>query len=119
MGIVAGDADHREVPRREDQRADGARIVDTLAAVAFARELIDIDSTTGIEQAAGEWLVRELERRGYRVERPPRARGPAPGRPPPAASTCSRATQRRSSCCPRTSTACRRSSPRRSATENC
>jgi len=45
--------------------------VDTLGAVAFARELIDIDSTTGLEQAAGEWLVRQLERRGYRVERQP------------------------------------------------
>ncbi len=45
--------------------------MDTLGAVAFARELIDIDSTTGLEQAAGEWLVRQLERRGYRVERQP------------------------------------------------
>src|SRR3954454_11391667 len=71
MGTVAGDPDHREVPRREDQRADGARVVDTLGAVAFARELIDIDSTTGLKQAAGEWLVRQLERRGYRVARPP------------------------------------------------
>jgi acetylornithine deacetylase len=35
----------------------------------FARALIDIDSTTFREQAAGEWLAADLERRGYRVER--------------------------------------------------
>jgi len=43
--------------------------MDTLEAVAFARALIDIDSTTGLEQAAGEWLAADLERRGYQVER--------------------------------------------------
>jgi acetylornithine deacetylase len=43
--------------------------VDTLGAVAFARALIDIDSTTGLEQAAGEWLAADLERRGYQIER--------------------------------------------------
>jgi hypothetical protein len=32
--------------------------------VGFARELIDIDSTTGREQAAGEWLSSQLEQRG-------------------------------------------------------
>ena len=31
--------------------------MDTLAAVAFARRLIDIDSTTGREQEAGVWLA--------------------------------------------------------------
>jgi acetylornithine deacetylase len=49
--------------------------MDTLAAVAFARELIDIDSTTGREQTAGEWLARQLESRGYHVERQPVAGG--------------------------------------------
>ena len=43
--------------------------MDTLEAVAFARALIDIDSTTGLEQAAGEWLAADLEGRGYQVER--------------------------------------------------
>src|SRR5262249_21944549 len=60
---------HREVPRREDQRANGARVMDTLETVAFARALVDIDSTTGREQTCGEWLASELERRGYRVTR--------------------------------------------------
>jgi acetylornithine deacetylase len=49
--------------------------MDTLAAVAFARHLIDIDSTTGVEQACGEWLASDLERRGYRVTRQPVADG--------------------------------------------
>ena len=49
--------------------------MDTLAAVAFARELIDIDSTTGREQRAGEWLAANLERLGYRVDRQPVADG--------------------------------------------
>jgi acetylornithine deacetylase len=43
--------------------------MDTLAAVAFARHLIDIDSTTGREQAAGSWLASQLEELGYRVDR--------------------------------------------------
>ena len=33
----------------------------------FARELIDIDSTTGREQAAGEWLASRLRAMGYTV----------------------------------------------------
>jgi acetylornithine deacetylase len=49
--------------------------MDTVAAVAFARELIDIDSTTGKEQAAGEWLATRLARLGYAVERQPVADG--------------------------------------------
>jgi acetylornithine deacetylase len=49
--------------------------MDTLAAITFARGLIDIDSTTGREQACGEWLATELERRGYRVTRQPVADG--------------------------------------------
>jgi acetylornithine deacetylase len=43
--------------------------MDQIDLVAFARSLIDIDSTTGREQEAGEWLGRELERRGYSVTR--------------------------------------------------
>lgn len=49
--------------------------MDTLAAVAFARELIDIDSTTGREQAAAAWLAATLEAFGYTVERQPVANG--------------------------------------------
>lgn len=49
--------------------------MDTVGAVAFARELVDIDSTTGREQAAGEWLASRLERIGYRVDRQPVADG--------------------------------------------
>ena len=49
--------------------------MDPLNLVDFARALIDIDSTTGREQAAGEWLASALERRGYRVERQPVADG--------------------------------------------
>ena len=49
--------------------------MDTLAALAFARQLIDIDSTTGREQAAGEWLAGQLEHLGYAVDRQPVADG--------------------------------------------
>ena len=45
--------------------------MDSVAAVAFARELIDIDSTTGKEQPAGEWLAARLAGLGYAVERQP------------------------------------------------
>ena len=57
VGPLGRDAHHRQVPRRENVGEDGPRIMDTLAAVAFARTLIDIDSTTGREQEAGEWLA--------------------------------------------------------------
>jgi acetylornithine deacetylase len=40
-------------------------------AVDFARELIDIDSTTGREHAAGEWLEARLRAMGYRVDQQP------------------------------------------------
>ena len=43
--------------------------------VAFARSLIDIDSTTGREAEAGAWLVRFLRDRGYRVVEQPIAGG--------------------------------------------
>ena len=49
--------------------------MDTLGTVAFARELIDIDSTTGREQAAGAWLAAKLEALGYTVEQQPVANG--------------------------------------------
>ena len=42
--------------------------MDPLNVVSFARELIDIDSTTGREHAAGQWLTRSLERLGYDVD---------------------------------------------------
>jgi acetylornithine deacetylase len=37
----------------------------------FARELIDIDSTTGKEQAAGDWLAARLRALGYHVDEQP------------------------------------------------
>jgi acetylornithine deacetylase len=49
--------------------------MDTVRAIAFARDLIDIDSTTGREQAAAEWLAAQLEKLGYRVDRQPVADG--------------------------------------------
>jgi acetylornithine deacetylase len=46
-----------------------------LDVVAFARGLIDIDSTTGKEAEVGEWLARMLRDRGYHVEAQPVAKG--------------------------------------------
>jgi acetylornithine deacetylase len=43
--------------------------------VTFARELIDIDSTTGREQAAGTWLARQLRDLDYQVVEQPVANG--------------------------------------------
>ena len=43
--------------------------MDPLNLVEFARALVDIDSTTGREQAAGEHLASALARLGYTVER--------------------------------------------------
>ena len=43
----------------------------SLDAVAFARALINIDSTTGREAEAGRWLSRELRERGYTVVEQP------------------------------------------------
>lgn len=43
--------------------------------VDFARALIDIDSTTGREQQAGEWLAAELRRLGYQVTEQPVGNG--------------------------------------------
>jgi acetylornithine deacetylase len=43
--------------------------MDTLDAIRFARKLIDIDSTTGSEAEAGEWLAGHLASLGYSVAR--------------------------------------------------
>jgi acetylornithine deacetylase len=51
--------------------------MDPLSVVAFARGLIDIDSTTGREHEAGDWLASELARLGYTVTRQPVAAGRA------------------------------------------
>lgn len=45
--------------------------MDTLTAAAFARELIDIDSTTGQEAEAGRWLASRLHGLGYTVVEQP------------------------------------------------
>jgi acetylornithine deacetylase len=45
--------------------------MDTLDALRFARELIDIDSTTGKEAEAGEWLASSLTTLGYTVTKQP------------------------------------------------
>ncbi|MGH9330970.1 MAG: M20/M25/M40 family metallo-hydrolase, partial [Vicinamibacterales bacterium] len=45
--------------------------MDPLDPVAFARELIDIDSTTGREREAGDWLAARLRREGFEVEEQP------------------------------------------------
>jgi acetylornithine deacetylase len=45
--------------------------MDTLEAFRFARALVDIDSTTGKEVEAGEWLAARLHERGYSVSRQP------------------------------------------------
>jgi acetylornithine deacetylase len=46
-----------------------------LDLLAFARTLIDIDSTTGREHDAGRWLAGELRRLGYTVNEQPLPRG--------------------------------------------
>ena len=49
--------------------------MDSLETIAFARALIDIDSTTGRELAAGVWLAERLGALGYTVRRQPVERG--------------------------------------------
>src|SRR5688572_4724958 len=44
-------------------------------AVEFARALINIDSTTGKEAEAGDWLARQLRSLGYTVVEQPIDRG--------------------------------------------
>lgn len=45
--------------------------MDSLTQVRLTRELVDIDSTTGREGEAGEWIARCLEGLGYDVTRQP------------------------------------------------
>ena len=72
VGAVAGHAGHREVPRLADGHADGARSVDQVVdLVALTRALIDIDSTTGREAAAGRWLADYLRSIGFTVTEQP------------------------------------------------
>jgi acetylornithine deacetylase len=49
--------------------------MDSLETIAFARALIDIDSTTGREHAAGVWLAERLAVLGYTVRKLPVERG--------------------------------------------
>lgn len=53
--------------------------MDSLTQVRLSRDLIDIDSTTGREAEAGEWIAVCLERLGYTVTRQPV--GAADGQP--------------------------------------
>jgi acetylornithine deacetylase len=45
--------------------------MDSVTALGFARALIDIDSTTGKEAAAGQWLAAQLRDLGYQVVEQP------------------------------------------------
>lgn len=45
--------------------------MDSLTQIRLSRDLIDIDSTTGREAEAGEWIAACLERLGYTVTRQP------------------------------------------------
>jgi acetylornithine deacetylase len=49
--------------------------MDSVATLAFARSLIDIDSTTGREAEAGRWLASALRGLGYSVAEQPLERG--------------------------------------------
>jgi acetylornithine deacetylase len=49
--------------------------MDPIDPVALARGLVDIDSTTGREGAAGAWLAQLLRERGYLVEEQPVTEG--------------------------------------------
>jgi acetylornithine deacetylase len=49
--------------------------MDQVATLGFARALIDIDSTTGRERDAGDWLAGQLRDRGYTVTEQPVGRG--------------------------------------------
>src|SRR6185503_468882 len=61
--------------RRTDRRTDRPRRGTSMNVLDFARALIDIDSTTGREQAAGDWLADRLRTMGYRVLEQPVANG--------------------------------------------
>jgi len=45
--------------------------MDPVDPVALTRSLVDLDSTTGREEPAGEWLASFLRRRGYHVDLQP------------------------------------------------
>src|SRR5262249_14598510 len=64
MGPLARDAGHREISRFANRHSHGARSVDP---IALTRALVDIDSTTGLEGAAGAFLVEYLRTLGYDV----------------------------------------------------
>jgi acetylornithine deacetylase len=49
--------------------------MDSLETLAFARSLIDIESTTGNEAEAGRWLAGRLRSMGYEVREQPLERG--------------------------------------------
>jgi acetylornithine deacetylase len=49
--------------------------MDPVETLAFARALVDIDSTTGREREAGEWLAARLRSLGYTVAEQPLERG--------------------------------------------
>src|SRR6185437_13177769 len=72
MGTVAGDTGHREISRFPHRHAHRARGLDPLMAepvdvASLTRGLVDIDSTTGREGAAGRWLAEYLRGRGWNV----------------------------------------------------
>src|SRR6185295_10359618 len=72
MGAVTRHTGHRQVSRFADRHQNGARSVDpigtgSLDLVGLTRSLVDIDSTTGREAAAGRWLSGYLRELGYAV----------------------------------------------------
>ena len=63
---------HRQIPRFADRHQNGARSVDPIGTgaldlVGLTQSLVDIDSTTGREAAAGRWLSSYLRQLGYTV----------------------------------------------------
>src|SRR5205085_11718713 len=68
---LAGDAGHRQVSRLAYRHTYRARSVDPVDIVALTRALVDIDSTTGREGAAGRWLADCLRSHGWSVVEQP------------------------------------------------
>src|SRR5262249_27607311 len=70
-GTLTRDAGDREISGRSHRCSNGARGVDQMSdgvdPIAFARELIDIDSTTGREGRVGARVARVLRDLGYSV----------------------------------------------------
>ena len=117
MGPVAGHAGDRQVPRREDRRAHGARAMDSVDVDLRRRRRADAravrhrfhDRPRGRDRpAAGGGAARARLRRGGTAGR---------RRPLQRVRDARRAAARW--CSPRTTTACRRSSPRGSRTACC